>query len=58
MKMLSIIVILLLIPFMYILTIPIWSDSKIVCKYWEKQNNEMVCVEETLYFCLKTNCEN
>lgn len=41
---------------MYLISIPFWSDSKKICKYWEKENGEMICIKETLYFCLEKEC--
>lgn len=58
MKVLYVVMFLSLIFLIWVFTIPIWSDSKKVCEYWEKQNGEMVCIKETTYFCLKTECEN
>lgn len=58
MKVLYIVIFLLLIPLIWFFTIPVWSDSKKVCEYWEKQNGEMVCIKETTLFCLKIECED
>ena len=41
-----------LILLLIFITIPIWADSKKVCKYWENQNNNMVCIQEEIVFCL------
>jgi hypothetical protein len=41
-----------------LVSIPFWSDTKKVCEYWEKQNGEMVCIKETIVFCLEKECSN
>lgn len=47
-----------IIAIIWLLSIPIWSDSKKVCKYWENQGNQMVCIQETTIFCLERECSN
>ena len=42
----------------YVISIPFWSDTQKVCEYWEKQNGEIVCVKETIVFCLERECSN
>ena len=56
-KLLLIICIPLTALFILFLTVPIWSDSKRVCEYWEKQDTDMVCIKETTLYCLKLECD-
>ena len=49
-------VVILIIIFLWLISIPIWSDSKKVCEYWEEQNGKMVCIQEVTYFCLEREC--
>lgn len=40
----------------FVLSIPFWSDTKKVCKYWEEQDGKMVCIQEETVFCLEKEC--
>lgn len=55
---LYLIIIILTIELIFLVSIPFWSDSKKVCEYWEKQNEEMVCIQEKTIFCLERECSN
>ena len=55
---LSIMAIITLMLFVYVISIPFWSDTKRVCDLWEEQNGKIVCVKEVTAFCLERECSN
>lgn len=41
-----------IIALVLLISIPFWSESKKVCKYWEKKDGNMQCIQETIFYCL------
>lgn len=41
-----------IIAVVWLASIPFWSESKKVCKYWEKKDGNMQCIQETIFYCL------